>query len=140
MVWGIMAEAGKPNLSDKFPVLKKLDLQGIRRRMTKHFGKMLDVFDCLIDQRMKLRQEHGSTEYKDILDTLLNIMDDKSVEIDRNYIKHLFIVIFLLYNSFFLFFFILQVMYSINFSLAAISNRICLRRVLIQLRAHWNGQ
>ncbi|KAH9777549.1 cytochrome p450 family 76 subfamily c polypeptide 5-related [Citrus sinensis] len=42
MVWGIMAEAGKPNLSDHFPVLKKLDPQGIRRRMTKHFGKMLE--------------------------------------------------------------------------------------------------
>ncbi|KAL9433028.1 hypothetical protein AB3S75_027940 [Citrus x aurantiifolia] len=94
MVWGIMAEAGKPNLSDHFPVLKKLDPQGIRRRMTKHFGKMLEVFDCLIDQRMKLRQEHGSTEYKDILDTLLNIMDDKNVEIDRNYIKHLFLDLF----------------------------------------------
>ncbi|KAH9697251.1 cytochrome P450 family 76 subfamily C polypeptide 7 [Citrus sinensis] len=41
-VWGIMEEAGKPNLSDHFPLLKMLDLQGIRRRNTLYAGKMFE--------------------------------------------------------------------------------------------------
>ncbi|KAK8495831.1 hypothetical protein V6N13_026300 [Hibiscus sabdariffa] len=36
-VWGIMEEAGKPNLADYFPLLRKIDPQGTRRRMTVHF-------------------------------------------------------------------------------------------------------
>ncbi|KAK9203614.1 hypothetical protein WN943_013870 [Citrus x changshan-huyou] len=92
--WGMMEEAGKPNLSDFFPVLENLDLQGIRRRMTVYFGKMLDVFDRLIDQRLKQRQERDFTESKDMLDALLKICEDKSVEIDINDIKHLFLVLF----------------------------------------------
>ncbi|RXH79880.1 hypothetical protein DVH24_041027 [Malus domestica] len=31
LVWSIFEEAGKPNLADYFPVLKKIDPQGIRR-------------------------------------------------------------------------------------------------------------
>ncbi|ESR36956.1 hypothetical protein CICLE_v10028276mg [Citrus x clementina] len=101
-VWGIMEEAGKPNLSDHFPLLKMLDLQGIRRRNTLYAGKMFEVLDRLIDQRLKQRQEHGcsiSTEYKDILDILLNIIQDKSVEIDRKNIKHLFADLFIAGND-----------------------------------------
>ncbi|KAH9697040.1 cytochrome P450 76C4 [Citrus sinensis] len=92
-VWGMMEEAGKPNLSDHFPLLKKLDLQGIRRRNTLYAGKMFEVLDRLIDQRLKKRQEHGcsiSTESKDMLDTVLNIIQDKSEMIDTKHIKHLF--------------------------------------------------
>lgn len=97
IVWGIMTELGKPNLSDNFPLLKKLDLQGIRRRMTIHYSKIFEVFDRLIDQRLDQRQEHGyntSTESSDVLDTLLNIRQDKSVEIDGNDIKHLLLDLF----------------------------------------------
>ncbi|KAJ4723958.1 putative Cytochrome P450 [Melia azedarach] len=99
IVWGVMAEAGKVNLGDYFPVLKKLDLQGRRRRMTTHFGKMFEIVDCLIDQRLKLRQEHGrftDAVSNDILDTLLNISQDSSNQlIDKNIIKHLFVDLFL---------------------------------------------
>lgn len=74
------------------------DLQGINRRNTVYSGKMFEVFDRLVDERLKQRKEHGcsiSTEAKDKLDTLINIIQDKSVEIDRKNIKHLFAVIFL---------------------------------------------
>ncbi|KAH9697128.1 cytochrome P450 family 76 subfamily C polypeptide 7 [Citrus sinensis] len=101
-VWGIMEEAGKPNLSDHFPLLKMLDLQGIRRRNTLYAGKMFEVLDRLIDQRLKQRQEHGcsiSIEPKDMLDTLLNIIQDKSVEIDIKHIKHLFADLFIAGND-----------------------------------------
>ncbi|KAH9657552.1 cytochrome P450 family 76 subfamily C polypeptide 7 [Citrus sinensis] len=101
-VWGIMEEAGKPNLSDHFPLLKMLDLQGIRRRNTLYAGKMFEVLDRLIDQRLKQRQEHGcsiSIEPKDMLHTLLNIIQDKSVEIDIKHIKHLFADLFIAGND-----------------------------------------
>ncbi|KAK2664719.1 hypothetical protein Ddye_003293 [Dipteronia dyeriana] len=90
LVWGIMEEAGKPNLGDYFPILRKIDLQGIRRRMEIHFEKMLDLFDGMIEQHLKQRQFHVSAVTKDMLDTLLNI----SEEIDRNQIKHLFLDLF----------------------------------------------
>ncbi|KAI9173765.1 hypothetical protein LWI28_006130 [Acer negundo] len=90
LVRGIMEEVGKPNLGDYFPILRKIDLQGIRRRMGIHFGKMLDLFDGMIEQRLKQIQVYGSAVTKDMLDTLLNI----SEEIDRNQIKHLFLDLF----------------------------------------------
>ena len=49
-VWGMMEEAGKPNLSDHFPLLKKLDLQGTRHRNTLYAGEMFEVLVRLIDQ------------------------------------------------------------------------------------------
>ncbi|KAH9697249.1 cytochrome p450 family protein expressed [Citrus sinensis] len=101
-VLGILEEAGNPNLSDYFPLLKKLDLQGLRRRNTVFCGKMFQVFDRLVDQRLKQRQEHScsiSTESKDILDILLNIVQEKSVDIDIKHIKHLFADLFIAGND-----------------------------------------
>ncbi|KAJ4723959.1 putative Cytochrome P450 [Melia azedarach] len=96
IVRGVMVEAGKPNLGDYFPMLRKLDLQGRRRRMTTYFGKMLEIFDLMIDQRLNLRQEHGLTdaESRDMLDTLLNTSEENSNQIDKNSIKHLFVELF----------------------------------------------
>ncbi|VVA36199.1 PREDICTED: geraniol [Prunus dulcis] len=56
LVWSIMEEAGKPNLADYFPVLKKIDPMGIRRRLGKHFQKMIDLFDRMIVQRLESRK------------------------------------------------------------------------------------
>lgn len=91
----IMDEAGKPNLADYFPVLTKIDPQGIRRRMTIHFEKLLDLFDRIIDERLLLRKEQGYISTNDILDTLLTLHEQvNNVELDRNCIKHLFLDLF----------------------------------------------
>ncbi|KAJ0105029.1 hypothetical protein Patl1_18597 [Pistacia atlantica] len=93
LVWGIMVEAGKPNLADFFPVLKKIDPQGRRSRMTVYFGKMLELFDHMIDQRLQLKEGQGYVKSKDMLDILLEVIaENRSEEIDRNNIKHLFVV------------------------------------------------
>ncbi|GMJ07397.1 cytochrome P450, family 76, subfamily C, polypeptide 1 [Hibiscus trionum] len=42
-VWDINHDAGIPNLADYFPLLRKIDPQGIRRRMTVHFDKLLTL-------------------------------------------------------------------------------------------------
>ncbi|KAG6571558.1 Geraniol 8-hydroxylase, partial [Cucurbita argyrosperma subsp. sororia] len=47
-----LEEAGNPNLSDYFPVLRKLDIQGMRKRMKIHMGSLLKLLDSMIKQRM----------------------------------------------------------------------------------------
>ncbi|XP_050266149.1 geraniol 8-hydroxylase-like [Quercus robur] len=94
IVSSIMEEAGKPNLGDYFPILRKFDIQGIRQRMTIHFGKMIDVYDNIISQRLKLRKVPGFISNKDVLDTLLNISEDNRAEIDKNQIKHFLLDLF----------------------------------------------
>ncbi|ESR45055.1 hypothetical protein CICLE_v10003440mg, partial [Citrus x clementina] len=70
LVRSILEDAAKPNLSHFFPVLKMLDLQGIRRRIKVHFGKLFQLVDRLIDQGLKQRQEHGYTKSKDVPEAL----------------------------------------------------------------------
>ncbi|XP_044476125.1 geraniol 8-hydroxylase-like isoform X2 [Mangifera indica] len=94
LVWNIMVEVGKPNVADYFPVMKKIDPQGIKRRLTIHFGKMLGLFDRMIDQRLKLREVPGYVKTNDMLETLLNIMENKTEAINRDYIRHLFLDLF----------------------------------------------
>ncbi|CAL9163124.1 unnamed protein product [Musa hybrid cultivar] len=70
VVEGITEEAGRANLSDYFPLLAKLDPQGIRRRSTKYFKRLHDIFDEQIDRRLH-RERDGTTARNDFLDELL---------------------------------------------------------------------
>ncbi|KAG5586841.1 hypothetical protein H5410_047275 [Solanum commersonii] len=89
LVWNIMVEAGKPNLVDYFPFLRRIDPQGRRRRMTNHFTKV-QLMNGLIDERLNERKMGNHTN-GDVLDSLLNICPQ---EIDRNHIEHLFLDMF----------------------------------------------
>ncbi|KAJ4952910.1 hypothetical protein NE237_029742 [Protea cynaroides] len=91
MVWEMMAEAGKPNLSDYFPILRPLDLQGIKRRMTIQLRKLHKVFDELIDQRLNSRASlpSSSTTNNDLLDVLLDHFQGNSSDFGRRDIKSL---------------------------------------------------
>lgn len=91
--WNIMKEAGTPNVSDFFPLLKKIDPLGIRRRMAVHFKRLLDLFGGMMDQRLKERDSPDSVKNDDVLDTLLNIIEEKSEEINKNQIVHNLLVI-----------------------------------------------
>ncbi|KAL0350613.1 UNVERIFIED_CONTAM: Geraniol 8-hydroxylase [Sesamum radiatum] len=93
LVWSIMVEAGKPNLVDFFPALEKLDPQGIRRRMTIHFGKVIDLFSGLINERL----EKGKTlnaGSSDVIDVLLATSKENPEEIDRTHIERLCLDLF----------------------------------------------
>ncbi|KAK6251209.1 hypothetical protein SCA6_005214 [Theobroma cacao] len=95
IVQGIKEELGKLNFGDYFPIiLRNLDLQGMRRRMTVHFGKLMNLFDRVIDKRLQLRKTNDYISTNDFLDTLLNISEDKNEELDRNLIKHLLLDLF----------------------------------------------
>ncbi|KAK1388104.1 7-ethoxycoumarin o-deethylase [Heracleum sosnowskyi] len=95
LVWNIMVEAGKPNLADYFPILHRIDPQGIRRRMTGHFEKLIKLFDGLIKERLEQRgvgNTSESTSTTDDLDKLIKML--QIGEIDEAHIQHLFIDLF----------------------------------------------
>ncbi|XWS38462.1 hypothetical protein CRYUN_Cryun19dG0133400 [Craigia yunnanensis] len=96
LVQCIEEEIGKPNLGDYFPIpFGNLDLQGIRRGMTIHFGKLMDFFDRMINKRLQLRKTNGYISTNDFLDTLLNISEeDYRAVLNRNQIKHLLLDLF----------------------------------------------
>ena len=92
LVWNIMEEVGKPNLADYFPVLRKVDPQGIRRRMTIYFGNMIELFDSLINKRLLTRKVPDSIRNIDMLNTLLDISEESTGEFDKTQIERLFLV------------------------------------------------
>ncbi|XP_030451942.1 geraniol 8-hydroxylase-like [Syzygium oleosum] len=94
VVWQIMIEVGKPNLADYFPVLKKIDPQGSKRRLEVHIQKLLNFFDDVIQRRLQLRTENGSVNCNDVLDNLLDVVEDKNETLDISLVKHLFLDIF----------------------------------------------
>ncbi|XP_030946371.1 geraniol 8-hydroxylase-like [Quercus lobata] len=99
LVWNIMEEVGKPNLADYFPVLRKVDPQGIRRRMTIYFGNMIELFDSLINKRLLTRKEPDSIRNIDMLNTLLDISEESTGEFDKTQIERLFLDLFIAGND-----------------------------------------
>ncbi|CAN1185014.1 Geraniol 8-hydroxylase [Linum perenne] len=92
---GIVEGATKPNLGDYFPVLGKMDLQGIQRRMKNHYEKVLNLFGRIIDERLKKRKSEKYVSNNDVLDTLLDITEGNGeVSMDLNLIKYLFLDVF----------------------------------------------
>lgn len=89
LVWNIMVEAGKPNLVDFFPFLEKIDPQGIRRRMTIHFGKVIELFSGLINERL---EKGKSQNADDVIHVLLTTSKESPEEIDRTHIERLCLV------------------------------------------------
>ncbi|KAL2902371.1 Geraniol 8-hydroxylase [Bienertia sinuspersici] len=94
IVRSIMDEGGKPNFADYFPFLKKIDPQGIRRRMSVHFQKMIDVFNSMIDQRLKGNGPSSSIQSNDVLDALLGINQEKTEDIEPSKIPNLLLDLF----------------------------------------------
>ncbi|XP_030440190.1 geraniol 8-hydroxylase-like [Syzygium oleosum] len=94
VVWQIAAEAGKPNLADYFPVLKKIGLRGPKHRLEVHFEKIFNIFDDLTQRRLQLRTETGSDKCNDVLDNLLDLVEDKNETLDMSLVKHLCLDIF----------------------------------------------
>ncbi|XP_030469335.2 geraniol 8-hydroxylase-like [Syzygium oleosum] len=90
----IMVEAGKPNIADYFPVPRKIDPQGSRRRMKLYFGQMLDLFEGLIQKRLQMRAASDYARKDDVLDTLIDICEDKNEDMEIFQIKHLFLDLF----------------------------------------------
>ncbi|KAM5570109.1 hypothetical protein ABKV19_017228 [Rosa sericea] len=80
IISGVMEETGKRNLADYFPVLRKLDPQGIRRRFTNYYNRMLGFIESVIDQRLESRKGDDYVTNNDMLDTLISISEEKNEE------------------------------------------------------------
>ncbi|KAK8337946.1 hypothetical protein V6Z12_A09G218700 [Gossypium hirsutum] len=89
IVCDIMVEAGKPNLADYFPLLKKIGPKGVRHWMTVHFDKLLSLFSNVFDERWQSRQSQDYTASNDVLDTLLDIIEGCNKTIVTNLLLHI---------------------------------------------------
>lgn len=67
----IVAILAKPNASDFFPLLRPLDLQGIRHWTAIHMSRVLHILDSIIDCRLA---QGTDDQCKDVLDSLLVLM------------------------------------------------------------------
>ncbi|KAK2375820.1 cytochrome P450 76T24 [Trifolium repens] len=94
MVYGIMEEVGRPNVVDFFPIFKFFDPQGVRKRMRKHFVKLIAFFDEVMEERIRLRDSDQSKEYNDVLDSFLDLLKEQSSELCRRDVLHLFTDLF----------------------------------------------
>ena len=107
IVCGMAEEAGKPNVVDFFPILRLLDPQGARARMTKYFGKLIAFFDGIIKERLRLRAlERETKACKDALDSVLEVMLEDNSQVSHLHVLHLFLVS-ILATKFKVFFFLI---------------------------------
>ncbi|KAE8671569.1 Detected protein of confused Function [Hibiscus syriacus] len=85
---------GMPDISDFFPVLAPLDLQGAVKRMKEPMDKLNAIIENIIDQRLKKERENGSgsaVEFEDFVQFLLQLKDeeDSKTPLTMNHIKAL---------------------------------------------------
>ncbi|XP_049346229.1 geraniol 8-hydroxylase-like isoform X2 [Solanum verrucosum] len=95
VVWDVMEESGKPNFADYFPLLKRIDPQGIRRRIGKHSDKLLQLIGGLIDERLEQRRQSPNGCRTDFLEVMLNTSEEDPQAFDRNHIEHLCLDLFI---------------------------------------------
>ncbi|XP_057781936.1 carnosic acid synthase-like [Salvia miltiorrhiza] len=82
---------GVPDVSDLFPILAPLDLQGIKRKLTHHLGALLDLVQSLIDQRLQARKASNYLKKNDVLETLLDLSLGNQCDLSLEEIKHMFV-------------------------------------------------
>ncbi|KAL3649498.1 hypothetical protein CASFOL_005901 [Castilleja foliolosa] len=87
VVWGVMKCVGKPNLADYFPVLERFDPQGVMKETGFYFGKLLEIFDRIFDDKMKVKRGGD-----DLLEELIHL--NQRDELSRNEINHLLLDLF----------------------------------------------
>ncbi|CAD6224775.1 unnamed protein product [Miscanthus lutarioriparius] len=90
LVRDTVEEVTKPNLSDLFPVLARLDLQGRRRRSAEFVARFYDFFDPINARRIKARGS-GEKIDDDFIDVLLQLhsMDQLSLQTIKSFLLDL---------------------------------------------------
>ncbi|KAL0287994.1 UNVERIFIED_CONTAM: cytochrome [Sesamum radiatum] len=83
----LMRAWGAPNVGDYFEFLGLFDPQGIKREAEFCLGKLLAIFDGIIDQRVA--SWNSQARKTDLLEVLLEISDANQAELTREEMKHL---------------------------------------------------
>lgn len=95
IVGNVMKILGTPNLGDFLPVLKWIDPQGAKRNAEIYFGKLLAIFDDIINGRLLSRgTQIGSPLKHDVLEALLDLSQRNDSGLSINDIKHLLLDLF----------------------------------------------
>ncbi|KAM0037181.1 putative cytochrome P450 [Helianthus debilis subsp. tardiflorus] len=82
VTYNIVKILGQPNLSDFFPSLAWFDLQGVERNMKKQLEKFEQIFESIIEDRIKPNSKMsddgiGDEGKKDFLQILLDLKDQQ---------------------------------------------------------------
>ncbi|KAL6858796.1 hypothetical protein ACP4OV_017798 [Aristida adscensionis] len=77
----LIESIAKPNVSDLFPFLRPLDLQGRLRWMAGHLRKIFRVLDDIIDRR--LAEASPKEEHSDFLEVLIELMSTGKIVRDN---------------------------------------------------------
>uniref|UniRef100_A0A0E0K1E2 Cytochrome P450 n=1 Tax=Oryza punctata TaxID=4537 RepID=A0A0E0K1E2_ORYPU len=86
LVEDLVEAVAKPNVSDLFPFLRHLDLQGLRRRTEKHLARAFDILDGIIDRRLASatsNTENRTHRHGDFLDALLDLVSQGKMARDH---------------------------------------------------------
>lgn len=100
VVSGITEILGKPNVSDFFPVLSWLDLQGLERKMMILAKRLDQTFEKMIDRRIKVNKESSGSEGEESTDFFqfllkLKVEPDSKIQFSMIHVKPLLMVCFL---------------------------------------------
>ena len=68
---GLMEWSGHTNVADFFPWLRRLDPQGLRRKMERDLGKAMEIASKFVKERKNNNEQNKERERKDFLDVLL---------------------------------------------------------------------
>ncbi|TMW89785.1 hypothetical protein EJD97_016624 [Solanum chilense] len=71
LIRGLVEAVSAPNVSDFYPVLGKLDLQGLRKRARYVMTKIRSNWELILEERRK-NKESGSSNQHDFLEALLD--------------------------------------------------------------------
>ncbi|GKV41796.1 hypothetical protein SLEP1_g49288 [Rubroshorea leprosula] len=93
-VRALVEALGKPNLADYFSLLRRVDPHGVRHIIAIHSDKLLEIFEGMYDERLQLRKGQASPTNDDFLDTLIDIVENKTEELNRIHVMHLFLDLF----------------------------------------------
>ena len=93
LVCVIMELAGKPNMANCFPVLCLINPQGARRRMTIYYGKLIKIFEGIINEQVLRTSLEVSKARNDLLDSFLNLVEEDNLELSCHDFKYMLLVI-----------------------------------------------
>jgi len=86
IISSMLIESSKPNIADYYPILRRIDPQGARRRMKNYYQKLLTQFESIIEDRSNQKKDFVM-EGSDVLDSFLDYPELTSHEV-----LHLFLV------------------------------------------------